>query len=52
MIDKTTIRGKFLISIYPTNIYNRFHRKIGNSLKDFDLTPNDIIKLSKYNSQN
>ena len=52
MIDKTTIRGKFLISISPTNIYNRFHRKFGNSLKDFDLTPNDIIKLSKYNSQN
>ena len=51
-IDKTTIRGKFLISISPTNIYNRFHRKFGNSLKDFDLTPNDIIKLSKYNSQN
>ena len=52
MIDKTTIRGKFLINISPTNIYNRFHRKFGNSLKDFDLTPNDIIKLSKHNSQN
>ena len=52
MIDKTTIRGKFLISIFPTNIYNRFHRKYGNSLKDFDLTLNDIIKISKYNSQN
>ena len=52
MINKTAIRGKFLISISPTNIYNRFHRKLGNSLKDFDLTSNDIIKLSKYNSQN
>ena len=27
MIDKTTIRGKFLISISPTNIYKRFNKK-------------------------
>ena len=36
MIDQTKIRGEFIINISPTNIYNRFHRKFGNSLKDFD----------------
>ena len=51
MIDQTKIRGEFIINISPTNIYNRFHRKFWNSLKDFDLTPNDIIVLSKYNSK-
>ena len=50
MIDQTKIRGEFIINISPTNIYNRFHRKFGNNLKDFDLTPDDIIELSKYNS--
>ena len=51
MINQTRIRGEFIINISPSNIYNRFHRKFGNSLKDFDLTPNDIIELSKYNSK-
>ena len=51
MIDYIRIRGEFIINIYPTNIYNRIHRKFGNSLKDFDLIPNDIIELSKYNSK-
>ena len=51
MRDKTAIRGKFMINIYPANIYNRFHRKFGNRFKDFDLNPNGTIKLSKYNSR-
>ena len=42
MIDQIRVRGESIISIYPTNINNRFHRKFGNNLKDFDLTPNDI----------
>ena len=52
MFDKSVIRGKFMISFSLTNIYNRFHRKFENSLKDFNLTPNVIIQLSKYNLQN
>ena len=51
MIDKTKIKIEFIINISPTNIYNRFHRKFGNSIKDFDLTQNDIIQLSKFDSQ-
>ena len=51
MIDKTKIKGELIIDISPTNIYNRFHRKFGNSIKDFDLTPNNIIQLSKFDAQ-
>ena len=43
MIDKTKIRGEFIIDVSPTNIYNRFHRKFGKNIDDFDITPNDIL---------
>ena len=52
MIDKTILEGKFIVSFSPTNIYNRFKRRFGNTITDFNLTPNDIVKLSKFNSQN
>ena len=51
MIDKTKIRGVFIIDVSPTNIYNRFHRKFGKSIDDFDITPNDILQLSRFNAQ-
>ena len=40
-----------IIDISPTNIYNRFHRKCGDSFKDFDLSLNDIIQLLKFTAQ-
>ena len=51
MIDKTKIKGEFIIDISPININNKFHRKFGSSFKDFDLSSNDIIKLSKFDAQ-
>ena len=51
MIDKTKIRGGFIIDVSLTNIYNRFHRKFGKSIDDFDKTPNDILQLSRFNAQ-
>ena len=47
MIDKTKIKGKFIIDASPTNIYNKFNRKFGNTISEFNFTPNDIIKASK-----
>ena len=51
MINHTKIRGSFIIGISPTNIYNRFHRKFSNTIPTFDLTPNDIVQLSRLNSK-
>ena len=51
MIDKTKIIGEFTIDISPTDIYDRFHINFGNSFKDFGLSLNDIIQLSKFNAQ-
>ena len=51
MIDKTKIKGDFIINISPTNIYNRFNRRFGNVIDNFNLTPNDVIQLSKLNAQ-
>ena len=52
MIDKTILKRNFIVSFSPTNIYNRFKRRFGSTIIDFNLTPNDIVKLSKFNSQN
>ena len=51
MIDKTKIREEFIIGVSPTNIYNRFHRKFGKSIDDFDITPKNILQLSRFNAQ-
>ena len=51
MIDKTKIKGDFIIKISPTNVYNRFNRRFGNVIDIFNLTPNDVIQLSKLNAQ-
>ena len=51
MIDKTKIKGCFIIDISPTNIYNRFHRKFSNTINDFNFTPNDIVQLSNLSAQ-
>ena len=51
MIDKTKIKGKFIIDASPTNIYNKFNRKFGNTISEFNFTPNNIIKASKLNAK-
>ena len=52
MIDKTKIKGEFIIDISPTNINIDFiKKKFGESLKYFDFSLNDIIQLSKLNVQ-
>ena len=51
MIDKTKIKGDFIINISLTNVYNRFNRRFRNVIDNFNLTPNDVIQLSKLNAQ-
>ena len=45
--DDVTIRGTFIFSYSPTNIYNRFKRKFSNMLPWFNFTPKNVIELSK-----
>ena len=47
-MDGVFVVGSFIFSTNPTGIYNKFNRKFGGILKDFDLTPRDLIVLSKY----
>ena len=44
----TWIRGTFIFSITPSNIFNRFKRKFRVKATKLNFTPEDIIKLSKY----
>ena len=44
----TVIRGTFIFSVTPTNIFNRFKRKFGIKSMKLSFTPGDVIKLSKY----
>ena len=43
-----SVFGDFIFSTKATGIYNKFERKFGGLLKDFDYTPRDLIVLSKY----
>ena len=40
--------GDSIFSTKPTGIFNRFNRKFSELLKDFNITPRDMIVLSKY----
>ena len=50
IIVQTKIKIKFINDISPTNIYNRFHIKFGNSFKDFHLSLNYIFQFLKFNA--
>ena len=52
MIDRTKIKGDFIINISPINVYNRINRRFEDVIDNFNLTPNDVIQLSKLNAQN
>ena len=47
-LDGSIIKGTFIFSTSPTGIYNKFKRKFGGMFEDFDLTPKELIVLSKY----
>ena len=46
-VDGTLIYGPFIFSIKATGIFNKFERKFGGLLKNFNITPRDLVKLSK-----
>ena len=46
-LDGTTIVGGFIFSSKPTGIFNKFKRGFGGCLKGFNITPKDLILLSK-----
>ena len=50
-LDGSLITGTFIFSTSPTGIYNRFKRKFGGVLDDFNLTPKELVVLSKYYKQ-
>ena len=47
-MDGSIIKGTFIFKASPTGIFNKFSRKFGGTLKNFDITPKDLIILSKY----
>ena len=51
IINRTKIKVNFIINISPTNVNNWFNRRFGNIIDNFDLSPNDVIQLSKMNTQ-
>ena len=50
-LDKTTIVGGFIFSSKPTGIFNKFKRGFGECLKGFNITPKDLILLSKWDEK-
>ena len=46
-LDGVSVYGCFVFSTKATGIFNKFERKFGGLLKDFNLTPRDLIVLSK-----
>ena len=47
-LDGVSVYGCFVFSTKATGIFNKFEKKIGGLLKDFHLTPRDVVVLSKY----
>ena len=47
-MDGVYVVGSFIFSAKPTGIFNKFKRKFSELLKDFNITPRDMIVLSKY----
>ena len=47
-MDDVYVVGSFIFSTNPTGIFNKFKRKFSGTLKDFNLTPKDMIILAKY----
>ena len=47
-LDGTLVEGTFIFQTKPTGIFNKFKRKFGGLLKNFDFTPRDLILLSRF----
>ena len=50
-LDNMKISGHFIIDASPTSIYTKFKRHFNGSAPNFNCTPDDIVKLSKLNSE-
>ena len=51
-LDGTIIKGKFIFSSKATGIFNRFKRMFGGTLKGINITPKDILVLSRFDKKN
>ena len=47
-LDGTLVEGTFIFQTKPTGIFNKFKRKFGGLLRNFDFTPWDLILLSRF----
>ena len=47
-LDGKIIKGTFIFSDSPTSICNKFARKFGGLLLNFDITPRDMAIISRY----
>ena len=47
-VDGTKINGPFIFSVKATGIFNKFERKFGGILQNFNITPRDLVRLSKF----
>ena len=47
-MDDVYVVGSFILSTNPIGIFNKFKRKLSEILKEFNLTPKDMIILAKY----
>ena len=46
-LDGAYLEGLFIFETSPSGIYYKFSRKFGGLLKDFNITPKDIVILAK-----
>ena len=47
-LDGTLVEGEFIFQTKLTGIFNKFKRKFGGLLKNFDFTTKDLILLSRF----
>ena len=50
-LDGVKVTGTFIFSTKSSGIFNKFNRKFGGILKNFNITPRDIVRLSKYDGK-